>query len=158
MIKRIQIFCILVALMTPHLVFASGQGLSQSQILSFSDWKKDKVQGAKEQISDTKNKIQLIQGGMSGKSHSMKDPQLMAVQQQLNEHEFNLEIAEDLGITDYIVLYLSGQNNSQHLKEAAAKMTTEETAQLLEAYIKVVRAQNQDRGILKLPRHSNEKE
>lgn len=151
---RFQLRVLILMMLSTSFAFASGKSLQQHQILSFSDWKHEKVIGAKDQITDTKNKIQTMQN----KAKGTKDPQMMAVSQQLNQHEFNLEVAEDLGFVDYVVLYLGGQNGSGSLKEAAAKMTPEETAQILEAYLKTVQAQQFDHNALKLPRHSNDKE
>lgn len=127
------------------------KGPQGTPTLSYSEWKTNKINFAKEQINDTKNKIQLIQARSSGP----KDPQLLAVNQILNQHEFNLEVAQDLAIIDYVVLYLSAHHhNPKVIKDAASKLSPVETEQLLEAYVKSVKANQVDLNSLKLPRHS----
>ena len=149
--SQVLLFSLFILIFNSCFVFASGK----SQIKTFSDWKLEKVEAAKEQVTQTKTKIKSTQTKYKN-GHSSKDPQMVAVRQQLNQHEFNLEVAQDLGVVDYVVLYLAAQKNNKGLKEAAAKMNSEEVAEVLEAYLKAIQTQQFDRNHLQLPRHSTD--
>jgi hypothetical protein len=117
---------------------------------TFSDWKSEKVQTVKEQVSDVRNKLQLVKSRLKRD----QDPQLNMVSQQLNQQEWNLEVAKDLNVIDYVVLYLAAQGSKANLKAAAAKFSQEETAQILAAYIKMIQAQRLDTHLSSGPRYS----
>lgn len=155
------IFQIILLFFTSSVTFAVAYSDS-SQVLSYSAWKQEKIAKAKVQVSASKTKVARLEKNRIKKNQTKKsiqrtqDPQLNMAHQQLNQNEFNLEIAQDLSVTDYVVLYLSGQMQTSQLKAAATKMSVEETAQILEAYLRAVQAQQFDQNALKLPRHSNE--
>jgi len=154
-VKNILRFFLVVSIfLTPFFVFASEKPARNHKILSYADWKQEKVHVASEQVSATKNKLHNLRARAKG----YKDPQIAGIRQQLNQHEFNLEVAKDLGVVDYIVLYLSTKDSAEGLKLAAMKMSAKETAQLLKAYLNAIKpGEEQGTTGLKLPRYSNEK-
>jgi hypothetical protein len=121
---------------------------------SFSAWKSEKVQSVKEQVSDVRNKFQLVKARVK----STQDPQLNVVSQQLNQQEWNLEVAQDLNVIDYVVLYLAAQGSKADLKAAATKFTPEETAQILAAYIKMIHVHQTDAHVSSGPRYMDSKD
>lgn len=94
---------------------------------SFQDWKKEKIQTALVQTN-------LIRAQIL-KAQTENNPKLQeSLERQLNQVRWNSEVARDLSVTDYFVLYLSQQNQPDRFQQAAQRMTTSEVAELIEAY------------------------
>ena len=60
--------------------------------------------------------------------------------QHLSQAQLNYEIAQELSVNDYFVLYLSQFKERSALTEAARKLSVEETADLMAAYQKALLA------------------
>ena len=133
--------------------FAPAQ-VPSSTTKSYNDWKNEKVQFAKIQLQLTQTQL----ASAKTKKASNYDPkQIQALEARVNQNEWAIEAAEDLTATDYLVLYLSSQNSPDKFKEAAAKMSGEETAKVLESYLQTISAQQAEKNrATKLPRHSEE--
>jgi hypothetical protein len=101
---------------------------------SFKDWKDGKIQAAAAQVEQTKGQLSLLRLRAHGSTNLMSAVQNL--EQQLSQEEWNLEVARDLSVTDYLVLYLAQQGSPAKLAEAAKQLSPEETAQVLEAYIR----------------------
>lgn len=108
-----------------------------STLKSFREWKSEKIQASLSQVDQTTRRLQDLRFRAQT---AVQKSALENLEQQLSQEEWNLEIAQDLTVTDYLVLYLSGQNISGKFNEAAAKLTSDETAQVLEAYVRNMNA------------------
>jgi hypothetical protein len=107
-------------------VFAAGTS-SASSIKGFYEWKNEKIQAAGNQISLTRVQIQKAQADLNKKT-------VEGLEKQLDQLKWNMEVAQDLSVTDYFVLYLSQQTQSDRFTQAAARLTTKEVAELMQAY------------------------
>ena len=99
----------------------------KSSIKSFQEWKTLQVETSKADLRAVKARAQ----GKAGYASAVR-----SIEQQVTQERWNLEVAQDLSVTDYLVLYLAHQGAPGKLAEAAVKLTPEETAQVLEAYIR----------------------
>jgi len=89
-----------------------------SSTKSFSEWKKDKIQAATDQLTKAR-----------------------APGKDVSQLEFNLDVAESLSVTDYLVLYISPQAGTSKYLEAASRLSPGETAKIMEAYLKAMQSQ-----------------
>src|SRR4051812_36585479 len=96
-------------------------------IRGFQEWKSDKVQAAFHQMLTVKSQIQRANSDNNRRA-------LTGLYKQLDQIKWNIEASKDLSVTDYFVIYLSQQANPDKFQQAAAKMSTSEVAQLMEAY------------------------
>lgn len=96
-------------------------------ILSFKEWKAEKINTAVQQTVNMRNLI--LKTKASGLSKN-----LPPLEKQLTQLNWNLDVAQDLSITDYFVLYLSQQAQKDRFKIAASKLSTAEIADLMQEY------------------------
>lgn len=101
--------------------------VSANAVKSYKDWKGDKIQTALNQILLTRN--QALKAQTEG-NLKLRD----SLQRQMSQLQWNLEVANDLSVTDYFVLYLSQQSQADRFYLAAQKLTASEVAELMEAY------------------------
>jgi len=106
---------------------AAAKVSNESIIISFNDWKMEKTQVAQQQIASVR--AQQARYRTAGQK-----TQLNELDKQLSQLQWNLDVANDLSIADYLALYLSRQTSPDRFKQAAARMTTKEVADLMEAY------------------------
>lgn len=104
--------------------FASG---SQITIRGFHEWKSDKIQAAFHQLL-------VVKGQMQKALMENNKRTVDGLNKQIEQIKWNIEAAKDLSVTDYFVIYLSQQKHPDRFQQAAAKMSTKEVAQLMEAY------------------------
>jgi len=95
----------------------------------FSEWKTDKIQLAQDQLARAKSRQRFD-----------RSQDLM---KEVTQLEFNLDVAQSLSVTDYVVLYLSTQTGNSKFLEAASHMSAAETAKIMEAYLKAMQSQQQ---------------
>lgn len=101
--------------------------LDEARIQSYRSWKAERIQSVLGRIGT--QRAVLVKAQTEGK----KDIALQA-ERLLKQEEWNLEVAQDLSVSDYIVLYLSGQSASNKFYQAAQQMTVAETSELIEAF------------------------
>ncbi|MGZ5279086.1 MAG: hypothetical protein ACXWC9_04040 [Pseudobdellovibrionaceae bacterium] len=104
-----------------------GASTVYPNIKGYQEWKNEKLQVAIAQSTILRSQILKAQSEGNRKLIDALDKQ----QLQLN---WNIDVAKDLSVTDYFVLYLSQQNNPDRFQQAAQKMSTREVAELIEAY------------------------
>jgi len=104
--------------------FASG---ALPPIKGFQEWKAEKIQASAQQMTLLKFQIQKSQAEGNKKN-------VEVFEKQLDQIKWNLEVVQDLSVTDYFVLYLSQHPHPERFSIAATKMSTKEVAQLMEAY------------------------
>ena len=107
---------------------------TKASLKSFLEWKNDKIHAASSQVENSKADLRAVKtraAGAKGYASAVR-----SAEQQVTQERWNLEVAQDLTVTDYIVLYLAHQGSPGKFNEAASKLTPEQTAQVLEAYIR----------------------
>jgi hypothetical protein len=113
-------------------VFASG-------LLSYKEWKQEKIQNANFQLIAKKAQIQSLKSKLTYPDFA-RSPKLQTLQQEANQLEWNLEVAQDLAVKDYLVLYLAPQQDEKRFVKAAAKLTVSDVAEVLDSYTKSIEA------------------
>ncbi|MFN7729789.1 MAG: hypothetical protein ACK5P7_11585 [Bdellovibrio sp.] len=106
-------------------------GKNTSVLKSFREWKFEKIQASLAQVDQATRKLQDLRSRPRVPKAAVEH-----TEQQLAQEAWNLEIAQDLSVTDYLVLYLAQQGVVGKFNEAASKLTADETAQVLEAYVR----------------------
>jgi len=107
---------------------AAAQG-SELPVKGFREWKSDKVQAVIQRIVLTK--VGISRSKVEGTA-----TQTEQLEKQLQQEQWNLDVAKDLSVADYFMLYLASQSHSGRFQEAASKMSAPEVAELMEAYAK----------------------
>ncbi len=102
-----------------------------NSVKSYREWKGEKVQSATAQLISIRSLVQKAKSENNSKS-------LDSLEKHQSQMQWNLEVANDLSVADYFVLYLSQQNQTDRFQQAAQKLTTSEVAELLEAYSGVI--------------------
>lgn len=121
MIKKF-VFLFLFCLTLESLAFSN-----QLPIKGFQEWKSEKIQASNIQMAVIKSQMLKHQNEANRKN-------LDALARQLDQIKFNIEVLNDLTMTDYLILYLSQHPHPDRFQLAASKMSTREVAQLMEAY------------------------
>jgi len=120
---RVGFLCMMILLAC----FQVGASTVFPNIKGYQEWKNEKLQVAIAQ--STVLRTQIL------KAHSEGNRKLVeALDKQQLQLNWNIDVAKDLSVTDYFVLYLSQQNNPDRFQQAAQKMSTREVAELIEAY------------------------
>lgn len=114
------LFCSLIS------CFAFSAELS---VLSFNDWKSNKVQAAQTQYSALESEY------LAKKKQNSADSQLIKLYKELKDSKSNVNELSDLSVTDYFIGYLS-QFKAKKLafQSAVTKLGPTEVSELMEAY------------------------
>jgi hypothetical protein len=113
------------------IILMSIPAWSLSSIKGYQEWKREKVQLAQSQVSNLH--AQIFKAQSEGNKKLVEN-----LERQSTQLHWNMEVAQDLSVTDYFVLYLSQQNQPDRFQQSAAKMSTREVAELIEAYAKTL--------------------
>ncbi len=102
---------------------------AELSVLSFNEWKSNKVQAAQSQYSSLESEY------LAKKKQNSADPQLIKLYQELKDSKSNVNELSDLSVTDYFIGYLS-QFKSKKLafQSAVTKLGPTEVSELMEAY------------------------
>ncbi|MBL7669116.1 MAG: hypothetical protein JNM39_01405 [Bdellovibrionaceae bacterium] len=94
---------------------------------SFKEWKDQKIQ-------EIQTRIDLLQARID--SQLPTDTNLGQLKTQLKNDSYSLEMAKELTVSDYFVAYLAKlENRRETYKEIAARMSADEIADLMSAYV-----------------------
>ena len=119
------------------LVFVTGSvhaEINSSGVLGYSGWKTARVEEARQQL----DKLQAdLQAPPAAKATG---PRFARGDQKLQQAQFNVEIAQELTISDYFNLYVTQLRDRSSFVDAAKKLSAEETADLMLAYQKLLSA------------------
>lgn len=115
---------------------APTSGNSSSEILSFQQWKQNK-------LAEATIRLEEAQKAAGGTEAARED---QPTHSALIQAQWALETAQELEITDYLVLYLSQFLGSKRLEEAAGQLTQSEVATILERYISAVQKSPKSSG------------
>lgn len=120
-------------------------------VMGFQAWKASRIEEAKAQIDRITGemgadraqgdrapgeKLPVVKGADGkalAKDRLQKAPR---IDQRLQQAQLNLEIAQELSVNDYFVLYLSRFKERAAFQEAARKLSVDEAADLMIAYQK----------------------
>lgn len=105
----------------------SGNG-----VMGYQAWKQLQVEESKKGLE----KLQALAPGFSKLSAGeiAKNPKLQRLDQRMRQTQLNLEVAQELSLNDYFLIYLSQFKSKDLLAEAAKHLTPEELGELLLAY------------------------
>jgi hypothetical protein len=130
-------------------------------VLGFQAWKASRLEEAKQQLEQVKNEAQAPTKTVDPKA--AKAPQESRLQklnrndQRLEQAQLNVEIAEELAVNDYFVLYLNQFKDRSAFVEAAQKLNASEAADLMIAYQKhLAAAAAPEASLPGLPTSSNQ--
>ncbi len=130
---------------------AFAQQPTLPNVLGFQAWKTSRVDDAKANL----DRIQLEKAanGRPDKKADAKEAATSRLQratrsdQKLQQAQLNFEVAQELTVNDYFVLYLSQFKHRDAFVEAAKKLTPEEAADLMMSYQKHL-AGSQDQDVI----------
>jgi hypothetical protein len=105
----------------------------QTPVKSYREWKAQRIHTAGSQIGVLK--AQLTSAQMMGRT-----AQAANLQKEISQEQWNLDVAKELSVTDYFVLYLSQVPEADRFKQAAAKMSLNEIEEMMKAYSDAVGA------------------
>ena len=129
-------------------VSSASAGVAEAPVLGFQAWKTSRVDEARSNLEKLQaEKPSQALSTMTGSRASEKKNQSEQVRalalrvprtdQKVQQAQLALEIAQELTINDYFVLYLSQfKNNREAYVEAAKKLSPEESADLMMSYQK----------------------
>lgn len=113
--------------------FAHGAPAA-SRPQGYKDWKSSQIRESSERIKKLKLRLSKAKGASKA-----------ALQQDLNQEFFRLDIAKELTIKDYLILHVARLGPRQ-FRKIAALLSKEEVAQLLEAGVRMVHPPQAHRG------------
>lgn len=135
--------------MKPALQAAAPVAPAAPHVKSYREWKHELVVDAYGKITTLKAQIEnrkqsrAVAQGMDpnlGKSRGLeaiasRDLALERLEKDLRAEQYDLEVANDLTVTDYFVGYLTKvQNKKAAFQEVAGKLSPDEVAELMTAY------------------------
>ncbi len=100
--------------------------------MGFQAWKQLQFEEAKKGLE----KLQAVAPGLSKLTPTdvAKNPKLQRLDQRMRQLQFNVEVAQELTLNDYFLIYLSQFKSKDLLTDAAKHLTPEEIGELLLAY------------------------
>lgn len=118
------------------------RSMGETSVLSYKEWKNSKIQTIENRIRQLEEQRRPVSGAPSADPNlgmHLKTPseaQLPAeLAAQIENEMTNLNVVQDLTITDYFVGYLTQQSSTEQvIKEVAGKLSAEEVAELMAAY------------------------
>ena len=130
------------------------QAQQVTSVKSFKDWKTEMIEEAKARLEKSKAalenhkknlaaKKELLAANSAGKPEAVSDTQTERWNNQIQSDESYLTLTQFFTVTDYFVGYLIKQKDSQTtFKDAAAKLSADEVAELLTAYANHINESN----------------
>lgn len=111
------------------LSFVCGAQPIDSSVLSFNEWKSEKIQSAQTQYKT------LEEGYLSKKKLNSQDPGLKGLYAELKHAKEAVSDLSDLSVTDYFIGYLSQFKSKKSVFQAAVtKLAPDEISELMSAY------------------------
>lgn len=119
------------------LLVAGSRALAVEKAASYRDWKSEKIHSCSDRL-----KVLRIQ--LSSAKSARDEGALKTIEQDMVQENWRLEVAKELSVKDYMILYVIPQlpekGASRRLKEIAAVLSKEEVAQVLETYVQLLNA------------------
>ncbi|WP_413585942.1 hypothetical protein [Bdellovibrio sp. HCB274] len=115
---------------------------------SYREWKNEKVSFAQTKVTFLAGQIQSqkisrraagtdpnLARGKSMEAVASQNISIEALERQLSQEQYDLEVAKDLSVTDYFAGYLTKvPDKKAAFKDVAGKLSPEEIAELMNAY------------------------
>lgn len=134
----------------------SPAGQVESSVLGFQTWKASRVEEARNVLErlTTDGQLDRLSGpdrsptpqtsakGEAKKSQARPAAKGGRADQRVQQAQLNVEIAEELSVNDYFILYLSQLKSRDAFVEVARKLSPEEIADLILAYQKSLTTQS----------------
>lgn len=122
--------------------------IPKTHFKSYREWKNEQIQDVqgkisviKVQLDHKKQSRNVAQGTDPNLSMNNKrgteagEPSVEKLEKELQEEQYDLDVAKDLTVTDYFVGYLTTVDNKKAaFHEVAGKLSPEEVAELMTAY------------------------
>ena len=122
--------------------------VSASHVKSYREWKHEMVAEAQGKVASIKTQIDVLKNRTvavgtdpnMARAHGLeavasRDLALEKLERDLREEQYDLDVANDLTVTDYFVGYLTKiQNKKAAFQEVAGKLSPDEVAELMTAY------------------------
>ncbi len=119
-----------------------------SHVKSYREWKNERVQDAQGKVISLKSQIESRRQTRAaigvdpnlGRTRGLeavasRDLALEKMEKDLREDQYDLDVANDLTVTDYFVGYVTKvQNKKAAFQEVAGKLSPVEVAELMNAY------------------------
>ena len=113
----------------------TGEGArADVSVVSFQAWKTSRI----EETRTALEKLQQAEKTTPGKKLAAVVPKNLKSDPKFQQAQLNLEIAQELTVNDYFILYLSQFNQREAFVEAARKLSPEESADLMMSYQKTM--------------------
>jgi len=134
----------IVVRLLPTIVIACFAFSARAEVVGFQAWKANRVEEARAGLEKLQNdKTVPPLATVPKQSQGAKSESRLQVSQKSVRSDFkiqqaqtNLELARELTVNDYFVLYLSQFKSRDAFVEAAKKLSSEETADLMMSYQK----------------------
>lgn len=149
---------VLVVLMVT--LFGPSFASANSEVLGFSAWKAMRVEEAKSALERIQNEVVPERGIPAMAQAEPRKSGLNSLprvqkggkgESRLQQAQLNFEVATELTINDYFVLYLGTIREESAIFEAAKKMSADEVAQLMLAYKKQLESSYRQSNVGLLP-------
>ncbi len=104
-------------------------GFAHGDVLSFQDWKSEKITKGRQQYSTLENQY------LTKKKYHPQDRNLNALYKELRDSKLQLNEFQDLNVTDYFISYLSQFKDKKSIFQMAlSKLEAQEVSELMTAY------------------------
>lgn len=142
--KRLFIGSRFVLAMIAFSFFVGAKGRAEVAVESYQSWKNARIEEAQSQLERLQSKQEISLPPKSalktkeGKATTETNATSSKTDAKLRQAQENLDIARELTVNDYFLLYLRQFREREAFIEAAKKLSPEELADLLMAYQKNV--------------------
>jgi hypothetical protein len=128
-------------------LLVSSAAFADTGVVGFQDWKNNRIEEAKSNLERLMSQDKPASSGRPGEKKTeavrqeapgsrFQAPKSARPDQRVQQAQINLEIAQELSVNDYFVLYLSQLKQRESFIEVAKKLNPEEAADLMMAYQK----------------------
>lgn len=155
MLSRIITFIgLLISVAGVILLIAGSRALAAERTLTFKAWKADKITVCNARLKTLRTKF--------GQAKSGRDRNWTRdLEQDLTQEKWRLEVAKDLSVKDYMILYVMPQlpekGANRRLKEIASVLSREEVAQVLETYVQLLSAPQASQAQMRIQALANDR-
>ena len=128
--KRLILGLILAMLVTP----GARAEINSSGVLGFQPWKASRIEDARATLEKIQTEAQI------DKPQAARPLEAKKNYQKFQQAQLNLQIVQELTVSDYFTLYLSQLKDRSMMLDAAKKLSADEIADLMLAYQKALSA------------------
>jgi hypothetical protein len=106
--------------------------INSSGVLGFTAWRQSRIDEARAALEKIQTEAQI------DKPQAARPQNVKKKYQQYQQAQLNVQIVQELTLTDYFTLYLSQLKDRSMMIDAAKKLSVEEIADLMTAYQKTL--------------------